>query len=887
MSLIDAWSHRLRTWLGRSRFERELDEEMRFHREMETSSRVAGGAEPVEAGYAARRTMGSEAWHKDEVRRAAGLERLDSIRQDIRYAIRQLRRSPGFTIVVVLALALGIGVNLVIFRLVDGLILNPLPGVANPERVVMVENRVLSYPEYQEYRDHAASFEGIGAFRRRIVLSARLDGEPERVNTGMVTGNYFTLLRSAPLLGRTLNPGDDRPGAAPVVVVSHGYWKKALNGNPAAIGRTMQLSGQDFTIVGVMSPRFHGLQLTAPSDLWAPIVHWPVVAPGGYARLDMTSFNWGWLTMFGVMRPGGDLPAAEAALNQVGHRLKEAKPDQIPDNYQLTLVPAAVGAMPDGRTTMVQFFAILSTVVLLVMVLAIANVGNLLLARTAHRHQEIGVRLAIGASRWRLARQFMTEALVLALLAGAVAVLIMLATLRLLRGFTFPGGMTVDRLGAGADPLLLTLAGGAVLFTALVLGVVPALKAVRSHGMTSLRGNAASGGRPRSGIQSVLLATQIALGLVLLVGAALFTRGLQRALTLDTGMDTGSVITATVDVGLARLAPDQAGQYFAAAAERVQALAGVEAAGWSGTIPLTDDESVEFVTIDGYTGPDGNDPVLEVIATSAGYFDAVGITLLRGTPPDPSIVLRDRHVVFVGAAAAQRFWPQGDPIGKRVIIAGDTAVVGGIFRDVSYHSLTAEAPAVMYRSVAGPPLQNGLQNLTLFVRTAGPPADLAQVIQRELQAINPAVPVFEVQPFDQRLGDLLLPQRLGFQLLGGFGTLALIIASVGVYGVVGYVVARRTREVGIRMALGESAGSVIFRMILENLWPILAGAASGLALAIAGGRALAGFLYGVSPADPVAYLVSTGILLLASIIAAAIPARRAARVSPMTALRAE
>jgi putative ABC transport system permease protein len=887
MSLIDAWRHRLRTWLGRSRFERELEEEMRFHREMEASSWMAGGAGPEEASYAARRTMGSEAWHKDEVRRAAGFERLDSIRQDIRYAIRQLRRSPGFTTVVVLALALGIGVNLVIFRLVDGLILNPLPGVANPERVVMVENRVLSYPEYQAYRDQAAQFEGIGAFRRRIVVSARVDAEPERVNAGMVTGNFFTLLKTAPLLGRTLNPQDDQAGSAPVLIVSHAYWKKALGGSPAAVGRTMQVSGQDFTIVGVMPPRFHGLQLTSPSDLWIPIVHWPVIAPGGYARLDMASFNWGWLTMFGVMRPGIDLPVAASALNQVGRRLKEANPDQISDSYQLTLVPAALGAMPDGRTTVVQFFAILTTVVLLVMVLAIANVGNLLLARTAHRHQEIGVRLAIGASRWRLARQFMTEALVLALLAGTTAVLIMLVALRLLRGFTFPGGMTVERLGAGADPLLLSLAGGAVLLTTIVLGVVPALMAVQSHGMTSLRGNPAGRGRPRSRLQSSLLATQIALGLVLLVGAALFTRGLQSALRIDTGMETGSVITATVDVGLARLTPDQAGQYFTAATERIQALPGVEAAGWTEAIPLTDDESVESVTIDGYTQPDGGDPVLEVIATSATYFDAAGIQLLRGAPFDPSIPLGNRHVVAVGAAAARRFWPNRDPLGKRVIITGDTAVVGAIVGDVAYHSLTAEPPPVMYRSISGQPLQRGLQNLTLFVRTAGPPDGMTQVIQRELHAINPAVPVFDVQPFEQRLGDLLLPQRLGVQLLGGFGMLALIIASVGVYGVVGYVVARRTREVGIRMALGESAGSVVLRMILENLWPILVGAASGLALAIAGGRALAGFLYGVSPADPLAYLVSTGILLLASIIAAAIPARRAARVSPMTALRAE
>lgn len=887
MSQMDAWRHRLRTWLGRARFERELNDELQFHREMETSSQIAGGADPEEAGYAARRAMGSEAWHKDEVRRAARLEWLDSIGQDVRYALRQLRRSPAFTIVVVLALALGIGVNLVIFRLVDGLILNPLPGVTNPERIVMVSNRVLSYPEYETYRDNTPQFEGIGVFRRRIVLSARLDGEPERVAAGMVSGNFFTLLGASPFLGRTLNPADDQPGAAPVIVASHGYWQKALEGNPAALGRTIQLSGKEFTLVGVMPPRFQGLQLTSPSDLWMPIVHWSTVAPGGYARLDMTSFNWGWLTLFGAMRSEIDLPAATAALNQVGSRLKEAYPDQIPDNYQLELVPATIGAMPDGRTTVVQFFTILTAVVFLVMILAVANVGNLLLARTAHRHREIGVRLAIGASRWRLARQFMTEALVLASLAGVTAVLIMLGALRLLRGFTFPGGMTIERLGAGADPLLLSLAGGAVLLTAIVLGAFPALKAVRNQGMTSLRGSAAGSGRPRSRMQSALLSIQVALGLVLLVGAALFTRGLQRALTIDTGLDPESVVTATVDVGLARLTPEQSGQYFAAAIQRISALPGVQSAGWSEAIPLTDDESVEMVSIDGYTQPDGTAPVLEVIAVSPAYFDAAGIRLLRGNAFDPSQPLGNRHVVIVGAEAAERYWPNTDPLGKRVIISGDTALVGGVVRDVSYHSLTGPPPPVVYRAIEGQPLQNGLQNLTLFVRTEGRHQDLSRMIQQELQTINPQVPVFEVQPFEQRLADLLMPQRLGFQLLGGFGTLALIIASVGVYGVVGYVVARRTREIGIRMALGETAGSVVLRMIRENFWPILAGALAGLVLAIASSRALSSFLYGVSSTDPVSYLVSTGILLLASMIAATIPARRASRVSPMTALRAE
>jgi len=888
MSQIDAWHHRLRTWLGRARFEREMEEEMQFHREMETSSRIAGGADPEEARYAARRVIGSEAWHKDEVRRAAGLERMDSLRQDVRYALRQLGRKPGFAAVVVLALGLGIGVNLVIFGLVNGLILNPLPGVEHPERLAIVSNRMISYPEYRDYRDRApGELVGVGAFRRRIVLSVKVDGPPSLVTTGVVSGNFFPLIGARPLLGRTLLPTDDQPGAGPVVVVSHAYWRRSLGGDPSALGRAILLNRQAFTVVGVSEPRFHGLQLISPSDLWIPMSTWPLIAPSGFKGLNLETRTWGWLVVFGVMKPGVDLARAESALNQIAGQIKEAHPDEMPNAYQLSLSGGNVAALPDGRDSMVQFFAILSTVVLLVMLLAVSNVGNLVLARTAHRHQEISVRLAIGAGHWRLVRQFMTEAMVLALLAGAAALILMAVVIRLLRGFTLPGGMAIERLGIGPDPALFGLAALAVLLTGLVLGILPAVRAIRGNRMTSLRGNPGDTGRPRSRLQGALLATQVALGLILLVGAALFTRGLQRALSIDPGIQTEGVLTATVDVGLPRLTPEQAAQYFTDGVERIRALPGVEDAGWSGSIPLTDDESVEQVSIDGYKDEDGNDPVIEVVTVSSRYLSTLQIPMVRGAGFDSTKVLGHRAAVIVSETGAAKYWPGGDPLGRRVVVGGDTALVTGISRDFAYHNLSGEGIPVLFRPLAGNALGTGVATLTLFVRFNGRAADMQALVQRELRALNPEVPVFDVGSFDTRLADLLTPQRLGFRLLGGFGLLALVIASVGVYGVVGYVVARRTREVGIRMALGETPGSVIRRMIRENLLPVVLGAVVGIALSVAGARALAGFLYGVSPADPLAYLVSVLILLAASLTAAAIPARRASRVSPMTALRAE
>jgi predicted permease len=888
MSLIDAWRHRLRTWLGRSRFEREMSEEMQFHREMEERSQLESGADAEEAGFAARRAMGSEAWHKDEVRRTAGLERVDSIRQDVRYALRQLGRKPGFTAVVVLALGLGIGVNLVIFGLVNSLILNPLPGIEHPERLAMVSNRMISYPEFRDYQDRTpGELAGVGAFRRRIVLSVKVDGPAALVNTGVVSGNFFPLTGARTSLGRTLLPTDDQAGAGPVVVVSHGFWRRSLGSDPSVLGRTILLNGQSFTIVGVTEPRFHGLQLVSPSDLWIPMSTWPLIAPSGFQGLNLQTRTWGWLVVFGVMKPGVELARAEAALNQIAGQIKEAHPDAMPNADQLSLVGGSAAALPDGRDSMIEFFSILSTVVLLVMLLAVSNVGNLILARTAHRHQEISVRLALGAGRWRLVRQFMTEAMVLALLAGTVAVILMVLVIRLLRGFTFPGGMTIDRLGIGLDPALFGLAILAVLLTGLVLGILPAAKVIRGNRMTSLRGNPGDTGRPRSRLQGGLLATQVALGLILLVGAALFTRGLQRALGIDPGIRTEGVLTATVDVGLPRLTPAQAAQYFTAASERIRALPGVEDAGWSGSIPLTSDESVEQISIDGYKDQDGNDPVIEVITVSSRYLSTVQIPMIRGAGFDSTSVLGQRTAVVVNETAAAQYWPGTDPLGRRLVVGGDSVVVAGISRDFAYHNLSGDPVPVIFRPLAGNAVSTGVATLTLFVRFQGRAADMGRLVQRELLALNPEVPVFDVSSFDTRLADLLTPQRLGFRLLGGFGLLALIIASVGVYGVVGYVVARRTREVGIRMALGESQGSVVRRMIRENLLPVVVGAVVGIAVSVAGARALVGFLYGVSPADPLAYLVSILILLAASLTAAAIPARRASQVSPMTALRSE
>ena len=575
------------------------------------------------------------------------------------------------------------------------------------------------------------------------------------------------------------------------------------------------------------------------------------------------------------------------ALSAVAREIQATYPTESSTDFTITLAPAATRAIGDSRESIVRFFVVLQIVVGLVLLLAGANVANLLLARTTHRRREIGVRLALGAGRGRLARQFLTESLVLSTVAGICAVGFTLLATQLLSGFTFPGGMTVAGLGIGLNRPMFLAALAVIVLTGLCLGIVPAAHAAGFPILTSLRESGSAGRQGRSRLQASLLAVQVALSLVLLVTAGLFARSLQRALNIDPGFRTDHLLSATVDLGLAKYNSERATRSYTMAQERLAALPGVKSVGWTASVPLTDGISTYTVEVDGYVPGKDERPEIETDLVSSGFLRTMEIPIERGTGFDPARPLGTARTVVINQAMAERYWKGREALGGRLILTRDTLTVIGIARDAQYHTLTDQPAPYAYIPLAQLAMETGAGTMTLFIRTEGDIDGLIPQVRRELASIAPEVPVFDITGFQDRIGALLLPQRVGVRLLGSFGLLALIIASVGVYGVVGYVVARRTREVGIRMALGEEPGALVWRMIRDNLGPIMVGIIAGLGLATLVGRAAASFLYGVSPTDPVTYLGTIAVLLGASLVAALVPARRASRVSPMTALRSE
>lgn len=870
-----------------------MAEELRFHLDMREQDYMNEGKDQAAAREAALQRFGDVARASAECveigqRQQRGTlrrESFDAVRQDVMFALRQLRRNPGFAIVVILVLALGFGVNLTILGIVDAVVLHPMPGVVDPDRLMTIENRSLSYPGYRDFRDRASLFEGVGAYRART-LSIRLGGEPTLADVATVSGNFFSLLGAKPARGRVIQPSDDQVGGPTVAMISAGYWRRAFASDPAALGRVITINGVPFTIVGITDPGFRGLEVFSPPDLWVPISTWPEIAPSGFDRLDLETRNWSWLRVFARLKPGVEPAQGEASLNRIAQEIQAAYPNETPTGFTVTLTPSAVSAAGSSRESIVRFFVVLLIVVGLVLLLAAANVANLLLARTTHRRREIGVRLALGAGRIRLVRQFLTESLVLSALAGCLAVGFMILSVRLLGGFAFPGGLTLAGLKIGLDPRILVTTLGAILLMGLVLGIIPAVHASGFPVVTSLRESGSAGRRGRSRLQASLLAVQVALSLVLLVTAGLFARSLQRALSLDSGFRTDHLLTATVAVGLARYSPEQASQFYLLAGERIAALPGVEHVGWSSSVPLTDDISTFSLNIEGYVPGKDEAPEVETSVVSADFLRTLGVPVVRGRDFDSALPLGAPRTVVINQAMADRYWKGRDPVGGRIMLA-DTLTVIGVARNARYHTLTDQATPYAYIPLAQLAMERGSATMTLFVRTQGDPEMLAPAVRRELALIAPEVPVFDIAGFQNRIGTLLLPQRLGVRMLGAFGLLALIIASVGVYGVVGYVVARRTREVGIRMALGEEPGALVWRMVRDNLGPIALGVMAGLGCSVLVGRAAVSFLYGVSPTDPVTYLVTIIILLAASLLAALVPARRASRVSPLTALRSE
>ncbi len=809
---------------------------------------------------------------------------MDTLWQDIRYAVRQLAKYRHFTIAALLVLGLGIGANATIFGLMQGMLYRPLPGVAHSERLVDYTENVVSYPEYHDlHADTRSLIELAGASGRSMTLSG--DGRATLVSTQVVSGNFFDVVGVRAELGRVLAPSDDVPGAAPVAVLSGAYWRREFGGDKGVIGRTVLLNDRPVMIVGVAAPDFRGLWLESSPSFWLPISAWPGLVPTNMARLDLNGRNWSWIRVFGRLAPGATVAQAAAAMSASfeRQRLTYAPGEKPQDAVVLQSSVEAFAGL--SHSTIARFTGVLMGVVGIVLLLICANVANLLLARGAARRREVGVRLALGATRARLMRQLFTESAVLA--AAAVVVAFGIASLAgdALGRMSF-SGTSFSGLNIAPDWLTIVFMAALALGATLIFGLAPARQTLAVDLTPALRDGTAGAGERRTRLRGVLLASQVALSLVLLIGAGLFTRGLQRALTIDPGFAVGHVAVAAVNMGLSHYDAARATAYYRQANDRLSQTKGVAAFAWATDTPLSDGMDKESFRIPGYTPAADERMSVENGAVSAGYFSVLRVPLVVGREFDAHDTPESAPVVVVNQTMATRYWPNG-AVGQQVEIHGQLASVVGVVKDVKYHGLREKPRPYLYASMEQHVANVGVGDVVLLARTPGDPTAAEPVIRAALIGADPHVTPFGFGTLSDKLGEVLFPQRAGAFTLGAFSILALIVALVGVHGVVSYAVSRRTREIGIRVALGARGDRVVNELVREHVPYIAAGVVAGLALSAAGTRALASFLYGVSSTDLPTFAGASLALAVAALLAAAIPARRAAKVDPMVALRYE
>jgi predicted permease len=800
---------------------------------------------------------------------------------DLTFAWRMFIRRPAFTAVAVLILALGIGANATIFSWVERILLTPLSGVADQGNLAVLQgtygqrkNLSMSYPNFVDLRAaRPDGFTDVMAFR--IVSAAlRTGGEPRRVFGELVTGNFFDVLGVRAALGRTLGDADAKtPGGDLVAVISDALWRRSFGADPAAVGRSVDVNGRPFTIVGVLPPDFHGSVAGLALDFFIPMTMQEVVLAGDR----LTQRGNSWLDVYGRLAPHSNLERAQSGASLVAARLAKAYPDADEGRgiavLPLTRSGASALLMPVMTTLML--------VVGLVLMIACANLASLLLARASTRHREMAVRLAVGASRGRLVRQLLLESLLLALVGGAAGLLLAHWASGALAWFIPPSSFPIA-FETGIDPRVVGFAALATLLTALLSGLLPALRASRADVTTMLKETAAASVGVRSRLRQALVIGQVALSTVLLVSAALFVRSLARASAIDVGYSARTGLFASLDLQAGGYDEARGTAFIQQAIARVSEVPGVRAASVAMSLPLSlSSGSDRSFSVDGYAAPSNEDLIAYYNRVGPHYFEAMGIDIVEGRP----ITERDTRdtplVVVINETMARRYFNGRSPIGRTMRFGMGPATVVGVARDGKYLTLNESPLNYMYVPV----LQSYWPALVMHVRTTADPSAVLPAVQRAVHGIDPGLPMFDVQTIeDHRQIAVFLPM-LASTLLGLFGTLALVLSVVGLYGLVAFAVAQRRREIGVRVALGADRRTVTALIIRQGLWPAAAGAAAGLGLAAIAAHALRNQLIATSPFDPLSF-IGTGVLLIAVAAGAcAVPALRAARLSPLRAMR--
>jgi len=807
--------------------------------------------------------------------------------QDLRHSMRMLRSRPGFTLTVVVTLALGIGANATIFTWIKAVLLASLPGIEQPESLVEIwgathNNSALSssYLDYLDYRDRHTVLSGLIA-HQVLPLSLGHGEKPERVWAAIVSGNYFDVLGVKALIGRTFLPEEDRtPNTHPVAVIGYGLWQRRFAGDPNVLGRKITLNEHDFTVIGVTPKDFGSPFAGLALDVWTPVMMKDYVARPHFSLTDRGSR---WLMVMGRLKPGATLPQAQATIAAIASQLQKEYPQT---KAQLGVAVYSVTQSPFSlKADLRPALAILMAAVAVVLLIACANVANLLLARAASRRKEIAVRLALGGSRWRLVRQMLTESFVLALLGAALGLAIAFWTARSLAAFLPPYANRAS-FDTRPDAVVFAFTLALTVITTLLFGLAPTLQASKQDLVTALKDNAPVVGRGRRKVclRQALVVTQVALSMVALISAGLFVRSLREAYKADPGFDPRNVLLASFDPFLSGYDETRGREFYRRLVERVSTTPGVQSATLARRLPFTGD-GIAFanVTIDGYAPAKDEDMRLNYETVGPLYFQTMRIPLLQGRDFDERDQESASGVVIVNETMAQRYWPGDNALGKRLKLTKGWLQVVGIAKDVKNRTLTEAPQPFLYL----PLLQDYRSNMILVARTASDPEKMFHSIQTEVAALDPEVPMFDTRTLEEHIGVSLFLQRMAATLLSIFGLLAVSLAALGLYGVMAYAVSQRTRELGIRISVGAKRADILKLILGQGLILSIIGMVGGLTMALAVTRLSVHSLYGVSTADPLTFVVVAVMLLVVALAAAYLPARRAAKVDPIIALRME
>jgi predicted permease len=910
------------SWLqGRRRRDAELGEEIRAHLEMGMRDRVGRGESAEQAAYGARREFGNVGLVKEITRATWGWGSLEILGQDLRYAGRMLRRSPGFTAVAVLSLGIGIGANTALFSLTDAVLLRMLP-VKNPSELVLfkwasgqnslarsidgetgfdeatgrVTSTSFSYLTFQRFHDQSATLADVFAFAPIEQLNVVVDGAAEIASGQVVTGGYYGALGVRAIRGRTITPDDDEANASPVAVITQRYWERRFGADPAVVGKSVRVDGLPVTIVGITAREFGGtLQVGDSPDLTLPMSMDPAL--GSHGRSNLTDGGFWWVRMMGRLKPGATREKARAELERVFQqaaidgRTASAPKDEPPGTKPRDLPRLSVVSGGQGLTELRADYArplgILTIVVGLVLLIACANVANLLLARAANRQREMTVRLAVGAGRWRIVRQLLTESLLLAFLGGTLGVALAYWGKHLLMLLRPWGGAELV-LDLTLDLRVLAVAAAISMLTGIVFGLAPALRAGRVDLAPSLRDSLRSlSGLPRSILAHGLVVTQVALSVVLLIEAGLFVRTLRNLHGVELGFNAENLLVFRVDPRLNGYTGADIDRLYTRILERVAAVPGVRGVTLSRHPQLANSSRRDRVYVRGHPLAPGKRTITPINLVGPHFFQTFQLPVVLGR----AISARDDEhaprVAVVNETLARTYFAGESPIGKRLGFGNpDSSAqfeIVGVAKDAKYYNLRSPAEPIVYL----PYFQDPAGQASFTVRTNGDAAAATPAIRLALRDVDPNIPIFDVRTQRETADETLTQERLFAELSSLFGVVAVVLACVGVYGVMSYSTARRTNEIGLRIALGARTRDIIRLVMQHTMLLVVLGAATGLALAVAASHVVESMLFGLTTTDPAT--IAAAVLLIVGVAALAgyLPARRARRVSPMVALRSD